>query len=557
MEFFPHSSTLSLEPRFISTDTKNTMNNKEALRMTSIEANLLQAIEEIQARSQIQACLNDLAIDVEIATSLQEKCNRHFEKKEYESRIQDYENALQEVFLLQREERKKSKLLGKQLSKELVDLSVLLGQLKRENEQIAEKLAKTEEELKAAQTSQEPPPPESSQDQEASTKTIEHRNIVDETEQRTDAGQPTLISDQDSADSPVAPQEPKPAQEQVHTEPLVTLDENAENDTPNLISLETEILMRIFGFLDALDILNTAQVNVSMYSRVDSLFGFSPQAQSEDTSTIATSESNPTTTTVPPATESSNSKTVSKTPAPSASATKSDVGRGGLFAALLQPRKAGSPGRPARRSGSDISTSQPMNAAVASSMASKLTDTELNAIIVMTERLKQKETLADKLVKENEELKSKLNGTESVKQYLIERVREMEMAMDTSDENETKIAQQIASDQEVIAFLDGRVQDLERNVTRLENEKKEIACELQKLMEQSEQKSNVMGDMLQFEREKLSESEKEWKATKKVLVREVKSCRAQVAALQAERDGYREQNERLRKTVFLPERSYT
>jgi hypothetical protein len=34
----------------------------------------------------------------------------------------------------------------------------------------------------------------------------------------------------------------------------------------------------------------------------------------------------------------------------------------------------------------------------------------------------------------------------------------MEVVQATQEENETKVAQQIGSDQEVIAFLDGRVQ---------------------------------------------------------------------------------------------------
>ena len=52
-------------------------------------------------------------------------------------------------------------------------------------------------------------------------------------------------------------------------------------------------------------------------------------------------------------------------------------------------------------------------------------------------------------------------------------------------------------------------------------------------------------DILQFEREKCAEQEREWRATKKLLVKEVKNCRAQMAKLAAERDGYREQNESL------------
>ena len=46
------------------------------------------------------------------------------------------------------------------------------------------------------------------------------------------------------------------------------------------------------------------------------------------------------------------------------------------------------------------------------------------------------------------------------------------------------------------------------------------------------------------------DQEKEWKSTKKVLVKEVKHCRAQIMALEAERDGYREENEKLKEALL-------
>lgn len=191
-----------------------------------------------------------------------------------------------------------------------------------------------------------------------------------------------------------------------------------------------------------------------------------------------------------------------------------------------------------------------MNAAMANSMAAKLSDAELNAIILMTDRLKQNETLARRLAKEKDELVAKLEGTERVKQFLVNKVREMEVTIASTIENEAKVAQQIASDQEVIAFLDGRVHELETETRTLRSAQQESADGLERVKEQSTQKASVMGDMLQFERERLKESEREWKATKKLLVKEVKNCRAQLTALQAERDGYREQNERLQKAVM-------
>jgi chromosome segregation ATPase len=129
-------------------------------------------------------------------------------------------------------------------------------------------------------------------------------------------------------------------------------------------------------------------------------------------------------------------------------------------------------------------------------------------------------------------------------------VRDVEKTLSKSLEDEAKVAQQVASDQEVIAFLDSRVQELERNERKLLSELKATNEELVRTKNQNSKKTTVLGDMLQFERERSTENEKEFKATKKLLVKEVKHCRSQLTALQAERDGYREQNERLRKAVF-------
>jgi hypothetical protein len=447
---------------------------------------------------------------------------------------------------------------------------------------------------------------------------------------------------------------------------VVALEEEEELEAPKLEEFEESILMLIFSFLDALDILNTAQVNISMYSRVDTLFF--GNAHSDDSSTIATNEATAATSTTdrsvpttaastvasasnPPSTPkaSSSSTSVVKSPsaaAPSSSAhsptvvklpppasaskpssaaassaptattaasasvmtpppppssssapasTASSPSRAAasglaLFSSILQPRLPGAAAaattattRPAVPTGTIVGVSsnatgtttsgllvphrrsasvdatpsygqpqqqqQPMNAAMANSMAAKLSDAELNAIIVMTERLKSREQLADKLRRENDELRARLDGAEALREYLIGKVRDMEKSLSSTEEQDAKTALQIASDQEVIAFLDARVQELEAEARTRTKELDESIRQQKQLKLDADQKGKVLSDMLQFERERVKENEVEWKATRKVLVKEVKSLRAQMAALAAERDGYREQNEQLRRAV--------
>lgn len=182
-------------------------------------------------------------------------------------------------------------------------------------------------------------------------------------------------------------------------------------------------------------------------------------------------------------------------------------------------------------------------------MASKLSDAELAAIISMTDKLSKLEKEVHVLKSEKEVYVGKLEGTEAVKQFLIGKVRDVELKLQRSKEDEIKVTQQIASDQEVIAFLDSRVQELEQQTETLTIEKSGTEAGFDDLKVSSSRKITMLSDMLKYEREKLREDESDWKATKKVLVKEVKSCRAQILALQAERDGLKEQNDMLRRAI--------
>mmetsp|Transcript_14098 Transcript_14098/g.22210 ORF Transcript_14098/g.22210 Transcript_14098/m.22210 type:complete len:228 (-) Transcript_14098:44-727(-) len=212
---------------------------------------------------------------------------------------------------------------------------------------------------------------------------------------------------------------------------------------------------------------------------------------------------------------------------------------------MLQPKAAAPPaaaGKPAGKS-------QPFTAKVAVSMAEKLSDSELAAIISMTDKSSRLEKEVNVLRNEKEALTAKLDGTEAVKQFLIGKVRDVEQKLGASKEEEIKVTQQIASDQEVIAFLDSQVQELERSSREVTTERDTFKSSLESLKVSTSKRITMLNDMLKYEREKLKDAEGEWKSTKKVLVKEVKSCRAQILALQAERDGYKEQNEMLKRAI--------
>jgi hypothetical protein len=328
---------------------------------------------------------------------------------------------------------------------------------------------------------------------------------------------------------------------------VVSLDEEEVEEVPQLAEVDMEILMTIFGYLDAIDILNTAQINIAMYTRVDTIFGIAEDGHMmpQPAPVAAKKQSKPQKPAMPPASPAKPPPVAAK-PVVTTPIDSNVGGTGmGLFS-LLQPRATvgratSQPAKPGR--------AQPMNANLAKSMASKLTDAELAAIISMTDKLSKLDKEVNFLRNEREGLSAKLEGTESVKQFLIGKVRDVESKMKQREEDDVKVTQQIASDQEVIAFLDTRVQELELSSENVTKEKNSTQDELKAIKVSTSKKTTMLNDMLKYEREKLREEESEWKATKKVLVKEVKNCRAQILALQAERDGFKEQNEMLKRAI--------
>jgi hypothetical protein len=577
----------------------------------SIRCLLQQTLDDIECRSQIEECGRDLVSDVEFSLALEEKILARREMAILQRRVREQEQIIEESYAVRNEEVHRNRELAKKVTVELWNMSREIGsllsvkdrykKLLMEHDELLAKFLLSEEHLAEVKALSEQkgntvstlPSSSDSADnlrKDHETEIISADNKQSDKSEMTSAG--TKPSDTSEV-SNVAIIEMRPASppSQPKDAPL-TLDQ-----------LETEILLHIFLFLDPLDVLNTAQVNIAMYSRVDALFNPGETEESDNNQVSALAEDSnqetqgaissvtvepiPSSQTDKPATAliptTSSVSTVSLTPSvatlPSPQLSSQEpknaientssnqrdsssvkhvttplsnaTGSRGIFS-MLQPmvRNSTSPLRrfdgqkpPPQQQTQEQQPYQPLNAAMASSMAAKLSDAELNAIILMTERLKRKEDLAAQYKTEKDTLVAKLEGTESVKQFLIGKVREMENALNASFSNEMKAAQQAESDQEVIAYLDGRVQELERQYKSSQVEIKSALKELDSTNKKFTEKATVMGDMLQFERQKLQEKEREWKATKKVLVKEVKSLRAQVAMLQAEQDSYRDEKD--------------
>lgn len=168
----------------------------------------------------------------------------------------------------------------------------------------------------------------------------------------------------------------------------------------------------------------------------------------------------------------------------------------------------------------------------------------------MRENLHRCEADVERFRLEKEDAASNLASVEMVKEFLVVRVRDTEAKIKEQEEEREKVARKNATDQEVIAFLDARVKELERSAVVMKKTEETLRLEAVTKTNKNEKKLRVLSDMLRFEREQMSASEKEWKAEKKVLVKEVKSCRARIMALEADQDGCERQNAQLREGLM-------
>ena len=201
---------------------------------------------------------------------------------------------------------------------------------------------------------------------------------------------------------------------------------------------------------------------------------------------------------------------------------------------------------PTDTSGSEIK----LNAAMATSMASKLTPAELSIILRMREKLQKCEADAERWRLEKEDVVANLASVEAVKEFLVARVRDTERVVQDQKEEMKRMQQKNLADQEVIVFLDEKVKELEKKVEVMKSKEEGTLKEARDMVNKNEKKVRVLSDMLRFEREQMVANEKEWKSAKKVLVKEVKSCRARIVAMEAEQEGYRQQNVQLKEGLL-------
>ena len=358
-----------------------------------------------------------------------------------------------------------------------------------------------------------------------------------------------------------------------------------DDEPATLDTVADSVLMNIFAHLEAPDILSSAQLSVIMYSRVDILFGLGGNVggSSAETDPAPAPAPAPTPEVSAPIPEE---ESTSAEPSTNAAATAAKEAMDGLAGVFSQVRGRGfglrgplssppstpqhgasrapspPPGSsialptssttPAPGDGEGTAAQKPMlfTSELANAMAEKLTPAELSVIINMRNSLRASEAEMAKMRSERDDFMAELKGADSVKDFLVAKLRDIEGAHRLAESEREKLLQNAKSDQEVIAFLDYRIQELESSSEAADQGRDRARKELEGAKVKNKDQVRVLSDMLRFERDQMSSAEKEWKATKKVLIKEVKQCRAQIISLEAERDGLREQNGKLRDALL-------
>jgi len=373
---------------------------------------------------------------------------------------------------------------------------------------------------------------------------------------------------------------------------------------PPLLVLPERALMVLFCFLEAEEILSIAELSMLMYSRVDALFGLGGETSNQDEGgennrdRDGTQEehSMPTIVAVPPlpsgpdegagrpierreaapriglagqAQEGAHligtavgsavsnllwqrnlqrEQNISESAVSVATRAQNEFSEDNV--ASSPPSNTGIGKESFDETNTTIHTSPPLlTARVASKMASKLSPQELSVIIQMRTKIKQLEEELIKGREQQDDLMAELRGIEGVKDFLVSKLRDVERSKHVKVDDEDRTAKQIASDQEVIGFLDNKVGELEMKCVKLVTERKELKKELTEIRKYGQVRVGFLEDQIKLLRDEVADSGKRWKAEKRVLVKEIKNSRSNLAVLQAEKRGMQSELTRLKREL--------
>ncbi len=169
-------------------------------------------------------------------------------------------------------------------------------------------------------------------------------------------------------------------------------------------------------------------------------------------------------------------------------------------------------------------------------LRSKLSTAEMSAVIHLNNCAIKQLSVARERQVEMDDMQARLLSTESVRDFLVAKLKEAELALKAALREGNRLRRQAQADAEVISFLDLQGQEQEGKVTFLEQSTLAMQATLQVQASNHEQIVKQHMDDIAALRRQLEELESTHKSTKKVLVKEVKTLRQTLDSTATERD---------------------
>ncbi|DBA02747.1 TPA: hypothetical protein N0F65_010675 [Lagenidium giganteum] len=265
---------------------------------------------------------------------------------------------------------------------------------------------------------------------------------------------------------------------------------------PCLETCPEKLLMSVFGYLDARSVVAVSMTNKIIMSRVHGLFG------------VATPMA------VPPVVKRTQSQPVLPSARSAISKTRSVIG----FGSTTEKDK--------------------VQLSKVEQLVKSMKVDEMKLFQEMSLRIRALESNLAQVQAEKEDVAARLHGAENVRDFLMDKLKDLEDALANAMELNAKKDEQAVMDREIVGFLDARTQEYELTLQKCAEENEQSRNEIVQLRDEHEAKLAVVQDMVKLLTEAKQDLEAQLRSQRKVLVREVKALRAQNEQLRADKSQY-------------------
>ena len=169
-------------------------------------------------------------------------------------------------------------------------------------------------------------------------------------------------------------------------------------------------------------------------------------------------------------------------------------------------------------------------------LGKKLSAAELKAVSALNDGLRRQIAEADKTTAEKDDLAARLHNTETVRDFLVSKLRAAELALKAAMTEAAQLHRQALADGEVISYLDLKGQELEAQTHEAEQARHRLQSSLSFQQGSFAHTERRLSTELAELRVRLDESEAAFRSQKKLLVKEVKLLRSQLDVTTKERN---------------------